>query len=269
VVREAQQRTSAALAARRQRREEAASERERLLAAVAGLAEVEREIAAEEPRLREAQGLREALLPEHGSLQSKYQRCLAVEQELGETRKQWEQARRDADLYAKLTTAFGKDGIQALIIENSIPEIEEEANHILRRLTHNRTQIAIEPLRDLKSGGTKETLDIHISDELGTRSHDLYSGGEQFRVNFALRLALSKLLAQRAGTKLRTLIIDEGFGTQDAEGLEQFVEAIREISVDFDKILVVTHLDSLKNAFPTRIEVFKEPERGSRFEIIG
>jgi hypothetical protein len=34
------------------------------------------------------------------------------------------------------------------------------------------------------------------------------------------RNALSKLLAKRAGTKLKTLVIDEGFGTQDTYGLE-------------------------------------------------
>jgi len=266
---EAQQRTAAALADRRQRRQEAAAEQARWQSAAAALEEVEAALAAEEPRRRQARQQREALLAEHGRLQSQYQRCLALEEEVARLRPQLQQARRDADLYAKLATAFGKDGIQALIIENAIPEIEEEANQILRRLTHNRTQITIEPLRDLKSGGTRETLDLHISDELGTRSQELYSGGERFRIDFALRLALSKLLAQRAGTKLRTLVIDEGFGTQDADGLEQFVEVIGEISQDFDKVLVVTHLEALKNAFPVRIEVLKDPQRGSRFEVIG
>ena len=75
------------------------------------------------------------------------------------------------------------------------------------------------------------------------------------------------MLARRAGTRLRTLIIDEGFGTQDARGLEQLTVAIHEISKDFDKVIVVTHLDELKDAFPVRIEVTKDPVRGSRFEI--
>lgn len=175
---------------------------------------------------------------------------------------------RDAQVYEKLATAFGKDGIQALIIENAIPEIEEEANNILSRLTGNRTQITIEPLRNLKTGGTKETLDIHISDEMGTRPYEMFSGGEAFRSNFALRIALSKLLAHRAGTRLRTLVIDEGFGTQDEQGLEYLVEALQGIQGDFEKIIVVTHLERLKNAFPARIEVTKYPDVGSRFEVI-
>ena len=54
--------------------------------------------------------------------------------------------------------AFGKNGIQALIIENVLPEIEEEANNLLAKLTNNSTQISIESLRDLKSGGDKRDL---------------------------------------------------------------------------------------------------------------
>lgn len=176
-------------------------------------------------------------------------------------------AAKDLQVFEKLAVAFGKDGIQALIIENAIPEIEEETNRILSRLTGNRTQISIEPLRNLKTGGTKETLDIHISDEMGTRPYEMYSGGEAFRTDFALRIALSKLLAARAGTSLRTLIIDEGFGTQDSDGVDDLIEALHEIRNDFDKIIVVTHLDRLKSAFPARIEVVKYPEIGSMFEV--
>jgi exonuclease SbcC len=111
--------------------------------------------------------------------------------------------------------------------------------------------------RETKSGGIRETLDILISDELGTRDYNLFSGGEAFRVNFAVRIALSQMLARRAGAKLRTLFIDEGFGTQDAAGRERLVEAINAIQDDFDLILVITHIDELKDAFPSQIEVTK------------
>ncbi|HCV22605.1 MAG TPA: hypothetical protein DGN59_04030, partial [Candidatus Latescibacteria bacterium] len=63
------------------------------------------------------------------------------------------------------------------------------------------------------------------------------------------------------------LIIDEGFGTQDRAGLEQLKESIHSICADFDKVIVVTHLEELKNAFPTQIEVTKRPDRGSEFEV--
>jgi exonuclease SbcC len=73
-------------------------------------------------------------------------------------------------------------------------------------------------------------------------------------------------LANRAGAQLRSLFIDEGFGTQDARGREQLVEAINAIQNDFERILVITHIEELKDAFPTRIEVRKTPE-GSTFSL--
>jgi len=99
-----------------------------------------------------------------------------------------------------------------------------------------------------------------------TRAYELFSGGEAFRVNFALRIALSRLLARRAGARLQTLIIDEGFGTQDGKGREKLVEAINSIRDDFDKILVITHIDELKDAFPTRIDITKDSQ-GSQISV--
>jgi exonuclease SbcC len=52
-------------------------------------------------------------------------------------------------------------------------------------------------------------------------------------------------------------MIDEGFGTQDAQGRERLVEAINAIQRDFEKLVVITHIDELKDAFPVRIDVWK------------
>jgi exonuclease SbcC len=207
--------------------------------------------------IQQKRSTRDQLLQQRAGLQTQIERCDELREGRDAVDEQLKACERDIRIYRELITAFGKDGIQALIIEQAIPEIEEEANRILSRLTDNRTQIAIESLRDLKKGGTRETLDIKISDELGERSYELYSGGEAFRVDFSIRIALSKLLASRTGTRLRTLIIDEGFGTQDTEGLDHLVEAIQAISQDFEKILVITHVESLKQAFPVVLPTLK------------
>jgi exonuclease SbcC len=134
-------------------------------------------------------------------------------------------------------------------------------------MTASRMHVRFETQREAKStDNTIETLDIRISDELGTRDYELYSGGEAFRVNFAIRIAMSKVLARRAGARLQTLVIDEGFGTQDGPGRERLVEAINTIQNDFEKIIIITHIDELKDAFPARIEVWKTPE-GSRLMV--
>ena len=83
------------------------------------------------------------------------------------------------------------------------------------------------------------------------------------------RIALAQLLAERNGVRIRTLVVDEGFGTQDKQGIQNLIEAIQSIREDFSKILVITHLDEMKEAFPVRIEVQKHPGIGSTYEILG
>jgi exonuclease SbcC len=228
----------------------------------------ERILNATQLELREARESERAMRTDLGHEGAVLEQCALREEERVKLSEEYKRQAHESFILKQTAQAFGKDGIQALIIENAIPEIQEDANHILRRLTRNNMQISLESQREKVTGGLKETLDIKISDDRGTREYLMFSGGEAFRADFALRIALSKLLAKRAGTQLRTLIIDEGFGTQDSEGLQQMIECIQAIAEDFSKVLVVTHLDTIKNAFPTRIEVTKEPDTGSRYEVL-
>jgi len=200
-------------------------------------------------------------------VQAKLQRCFELEEKKKEKEKQLGEAAREEQIYRDLAQAFGKGGIQAMIIDDMArPEIESEANRLLARMTDNRMQVKIETQRETKRGNVIETLDINISDEMGLRNYEMFSGGEAFRINFAIRIALSKLLARRAGAPLPTLIIDEGFGTQDSTGIEKLKEAINSIQDDFEKILVITHIEELKDAFPARINVIKTAA-GSTLEV--
>ena len=143
-----------------------------------------------------------------------------------------------------------------MIIDAALPRIEIEANKLLARMTDGSMNIKLETQRPLRSGDDmRETLDIHVQDALGHRSYEMYSGGESFRINLALRIALSKILANRSGAPLPTLFIDEGFGTQDTSGIERITGVISALAGDFKCILVITHLEELKDSFPTRIEV--------------
>ncbi|GAB4428208.1 MAG: hypothetical protein Kow002_17110 [Anaerolineales bacterium] len=172
--------------------------------------------------------------------------------------------------YKTLERAFGKNGVPALLIEQALPQIETRANELLDRLSDGGMSIRFvtqAEYKDKKRDDLKETLDIQISDGAGVRDYEMYSGGEAFRVNFAVRLALSEMLAQRKGARLQTLVIDEGFGSQDVQGRQRLIEAINLVKGDFAKILVITHLDELKDAFPTRIEVEKTAQ-GSVVEVI-
>jgi exonuclease SbcC len=208
---------------------------------------------------KEVEQSKESLIHERGALENERAKLTALEKEKLECQNNIAQVTTQIDNLQAIAMATGKDGIQALLIQDVLPDIEQEANELLAKLTDNQAQIFIESLRDLKKGGSKETLDINISDNMGIRPYEMFSGGEAFRIDFALRIALSKILARRAGTSLQTLIIDEGFGSQDEEGLAHIMDALYKIQDDFAKIIVVSHLPAMKDQFPVHFLVEKKP----------
>lgn len=211
-------------------------------------------------------------LAQLGRLQQQQQHLQAFKAQHIELTSQLQMTRHQLRVHQELSQAFGKNGLQALMIENVLPQLEAEANQILGRLSANQLHIQFVTQRSNRKSKTPnpkliETLDILISDIHGTRPYETYSGGEAFRVNFAIRLALARLLAQRSGTALQLLIVDEGFGTQDEAGCDRLISSINAIAADFACILTVTHMPHLKEAFQTRIEVYKT-ENGSQVRIM-
>ena len=214
---------------------------------------------------------RDGLQSHRGSLAHQLEQVTAAEAERKEHVRERDALVREVSVYEELARAFGKGGVQALLIEAAIPRLEDEANDLLRRMTDGRMSLKLETQRARRIGANAgvesvETLDIIIADELGTRSYEMFSGGERFRIDFALRIALSKLLAWRAGAPLPTLFIDEGFGTQDMEGRDRILEVIKAIEDKFERILVITHMEEVKEAFPVRIEVTRTAA-GSTFSM--
>jgi exonuclease SbcC len=191
------------------------------------------------------------------ALQERLRQLAELEISKREKTRLLQEALNEEGVYKELAEAFSKKGIQALLIEQALPEIEIEANRLLAKITDNRMSLRLESQRETRKGDTIETLDIKIADELGTRNYEMYSGGEAFRIDLALRIALSMLLVRQAGASLPILIIDEGFGTQDNSAREKLIEAINSIQDDFEKIIVITHLEEMKDKFETLINVTK------------
>jgi len=239
-----------------------------LTAAVEDMGGVAVRLSAEEETLRRFVTEERAMRDRMAALQEKMRRYADLDVQKQEKERQRKEAAEEASVFKELVTAFGKKGIQALLIEQAIPEIEDEANRLLSRMTDGRMALKLEPQKPKKTAKDEiiETLEIRIADGLGSRNYEMFSGGEAFRINLALRIALSKLLVNRAGASLPTLIIDEGFGTQDSSAREKLVEAIRSIQDEFKKIIIITHLEDLKDAFPVRINVTKT-EQGSMIEV--
>ncbi len=222
-----------------------------------------------------AQGRRE--LDEHlsklGGLQQLAAQLETLQAQYEQQQQHLQAIKQQYRVYQELVQAFGKNGIQALMIENILPQLEAETNQLLARLSAN--QLHVQFVTQKAGKGSKaakktakliDTLDILIADARGTRAYETYSGGEAFRINFAIRLALAKLLAERSGASLQMLIIDEGFGTQDREGCDRLIAAINAIAPDFACILAVSHMPYFKEAFQARIEVHKT-QTGSHLNL--
>ena len=273
------QQARSALPALKQQRQELAALIAQLQQQYAGLKQTIAEAAASLPsdvtepirQLDEAiaqlQTQREQQIGQLGRLDQQLHQLDRLQQQVDLQRQRLQRCQHQFKIHQELQQAFGKNGIQALMIENLLPELEAETNQILGRLSAHQLHVQFVTQR---SGRKKliDTLDILIADTQGTRAYETYSGGEAFRVNFAIRLALARLLAQRSGMALQMLIIDEGFGSQDQAGCDRLVAAINAIAPDFACILTVTHMPHFREAFQTRIDVIKT-EAGSQIYLSG
>ncbi len=171
-------------------------------------------------------------------------------------------------LNSTLAQVFGADGIPFSILTELVSKLQSLANALLASLSAGRLSVELlmeKAARTISRDGA--VLEILVNDGAGSRPYELFSGGEAFRVNFALRLALSKLLASVAGVSLSTLFIDEGFGSQDGSGRQRIVEMLRTIEQEFSKVVVITHVDEIKDSFSTRIEVTRDLD-GSHIALV-
>ncbi len=211
---------------------------------------------------------REHILSRQGALEQQLTQLDDLHVQFLQQQQDLQHTQRRFRVHQELATAFGRNGLQALLIEHLLPQLEAETNHLLGRLSAHQLHVQFLTQRAGRSrqGKLIDTLDIVIADAQGTRPYETYSGGEAFRVNFAIRLALARLLAQRSGTPLQMLIIDEGFGTQDRDGCDRLIGAINAIAPDFACILAVTHIPHFREAFETRIDVLKTPD-GSQLSV--
>lgn len=192
----------------------------------------------------------------------------AARKELEEIEAEEKDLRSKLAAYEILEKACGKkSGVPALIIENAVPEIERLANDMLTRITGGRMQLRFETQVEGKSTGVmQDVLRITIYDGGLPGPYQTFSGAERFIIDISLRVAISKFLAHRAGAEIKLLVIDEGFGSLDASGRQKILDVINAVRQDFAKVIIITHLEELKDAFPRRIEVTKGPD-GSKVHV--
>lgn len=165
---------------------------------------------------------------------------------------------REIDIYKNLSKAFGKDGIQAIIMENITEDLKKYANSVLKQICSDPMSIDFVTQKQTGVGSWKEQFDIRVSSGSSELDFDDLSGGEQVRISIALRLALSQLLMRRVGSNVKFLLLDEVDQALDRHGIDALATAVLTLSKNL-KILVITHNETMKEKFDSIITIQKGP----------
>ena len=172
--------------------------------------------------------------------------------------------RNRADLLALLVKAYSKSGIPGRMLEGAVGAIEAYAGSFLDEFTDGLS-LTISTQRENKGGGIRETLDLLVSDALGTRPIERFSGGEKTRIEFALAVGLSRFLSTMGAGNVESFVIDE-VDALDQRGIDEFVACLHVLSRSVPWVCVVSHIDSIADSLPQRI-VVRKGASGSRVEV--
>jgi exonuclease SbcC len=178
-----------------------------------------------------------------------------------EKKKLWEVAGKSLDDWKKLRELIGSaDGkkfrtfAQAL----SLSALAGKANRHLSKLAP-RYELEVDQ---------KESLELQVKDlnEAGaTRPVTSLSGGEKFLASLSMALGLSDLASKKIS--IETLFIDEGFGSLDAEYLEEAINVLESLKHQSKTVGVISHVELLKERITTQVIVRSKPGGASRLEI--
>lgn len=133
-----------------------------------------------------------------------------------------------------LADCFGE--LRALLNQRIRPELETIASALLADMTDGRySELEIDEsyLPRLKDDGQYKPV---------------VSGGEEDIVNLCIRLAISQMIADRAGQPLSLLILDEVFGSLDAMRREGVLEKLQALKSRFDQIILISHIEAIHDA---------------------
>jgi len=156
--------------------------------------------------------------------------------------KELEQQSKLFDFYLN---ALSKDGVSYELIEKSLPMIEGEVNNILAQIVEFGMQLEID--------GKNINAYLVYGDQRW--SLEMCSGMERFISGLAIRVALINVCNL---PRPNFLVIDEGFGTLDSENLQSLFMLFTYLKTQFDFVMVISHIDSMRDVVDGLIEIKKE-----------
>jgi exonuclease SbcC len=140
-------------------------------------------------------------------------------------------------------------------LDRALTDLRTELNSTLRP---DLSYLASSFLRDLTSG---RYTDLELDEDYSATLLDdgdpktVISGGEEDVANLALRLAISQMIAERAGQPLSLLILDEIFGSLDEDRRTAVVDLLRSLADRFPQVILITHIDSVREGFDRVVRV--------------
>jgi exonuclease SbcC len=147
-------------------------------------------------------------------------------------------------------------------LDRALSDLRTELNATLRP---DLSELASGFLRDLTNG---RYTDLELDEDYGATLLDdgdpkaVISGGEEDVANLALRLAISQMIAERAGQPLSLLILDEIFGSLDEDRRAAVVDLLRSLADRFPQVILITHIDSVREGFDRVVRVGYDLARG-------
>jgi exonuclease SbcC len=135
------------------------------------------------------------------------------------------------------------------------PELSELASAFLSELTDGRyTEIEL-----------TDSYEIVILEDGIPKP--VISGGEEDIANLVLRLAISQMIAERAGQAFSLLVLDEVFGSLDEARRHNVVDLLRSLHDRFEQVVLITHIDAVRDGLDRVLTVrYDEPTGASKVE---
>ncbi len=168
-----------------------------------------------------------------------------------------------ADAMSKLVRGMGHDNqlqmrLSAYVLATRLDQVVAAANE---RLAHMRDQrYLLQRTGRAARKGAQAGLGLEMVDQWtgDVRDPATLSGGETFVVSLSLALGLADVVTQEAGgTEIETLFVDEGFGTLDADTLDDVMDRLDGLRAGGRTVGVVSHVSELRNRIPTQVHVQK------------
>lgn len=165
--------------------------------------------------------------------------------------------RRQIDMLAVLDRAYGRTGLKAHILETVTPVLNERANDYANRLSDGSVHIEFSTVTKNKDGSLAEKFSVNVVNDQGAEGYLGNSSGEKRKIDLSIALALSDLVAARAGKPIDLWVADEITENLDSTALDRVVDLLRHKASERGSVVVISHLDDLKSAIPNVITVRK------------